>query len=62
MIHGKEELEKVQAATAALFGKGDIMSVDAATLHGAMEAAPGVEYAKADLPDLPQDPARPRHG
>lgn len=54
MIHGKEELEKVQAATAALFGKGDIKSVDATTLRGAMEAAPGVEYAKGELPDLPQ--------
>lgn len=54
MIHGKEELEKVQAATAALFGKGDIKSVDAATLCEAMEAAPGVEYATAELPDLPQ--------
>lgn len=54
MIHGKEELEKVQAATAALFGKGDIKSVDSATLRGAMEAAPGVEYAANELPDLPQ--------
>ncbi|MBI9111777.1 tyrosine--tRNA ligase [Maridesulfovibrio ferrireducens] len=54
MIHGKEELEKVQAATVALFGGGDVKSVDSATLREAMEAAPGVEYAADAIPDLPQ--------
>lgn len=54
MIHGKEELEKVQAATAALFGKGDIKSVDVKTLRAAMEAAPATEYAPSELPDMPQ--------
>jgi tyrosyl-tRNA synthetase len=54
MIHGKEELDKVLAATAALFGKGDIKSVDAKTLREAMEAAPVKEYAAGELPDIPQ--------
>ncbi len=54
MIHGKEELAKVEAATIALFGGGDIKSVDSATLREAMEAAPGVEYDSADIPDLAQ--------
>lgn len=54
MIHGKKELEKVQAATVALFGGGDVKSVDSATLREAMEAAPGVEYASDAIPDLPQ--------
>ncbi|OEU66832.1 MAG: tyrosine--tRNA ligase [Desulfovibrio sp. S3730MH75] len=54
MIHGKEELAKVEAATVALFGGGDIKSVDSATLREAMEAAPGVEYDTADIPDLAQ--------
>ncbi|WP_031484672.1 tyrosine--tRNA ligase [Maridesulfovibrio frigidus] len=54
MIHGKEELAKVEAATVALFGGGDIKSVDSATLREAMEAAPGVEYEAADIPDLAQ--------
>ncbi|WP_291329628.1 tyrosine--tRNA ligase [Desulfovibrio sp. UCD-KL4C] len=54
MIHGKEELEKVQAATVALFGGGDVKSVDSATLREAMEAAPGVEYTADAIPDIPQ--------
>ncbi|WP_027177724.1 tyrosine--tRNA ligase [Maridesulfovibrio bastinii] len=54
MIHGQEELDKVLAATAALFGKGDIKSVDAKTLREAMEAAPVKEYAAGELPDIPQ--------
>lgn len=54
MVHGKEELDKVMAATAALFGQGDIKSVDVKTLRAAMDAAPIVEYAATELPDLPQ--------
>ncbi|SMF36150.1 tyrosine--tRNA ligase [Desulfovibrio gilichinskyi] len=54
MIHGKEELEKVQAATVALFGGGDVKSVDSATLREAMEAAPGIEYTADAIPDIPQ--------
>jgi len=52
MIHGPEELEKVLQATDALFGKGDITKVDAATILSALESAPRVEYAAAELPDL----------
>ncbi len=54
MIHGKEELENVQGVTEALFGKGDIKSVNAKTLAQALESAPGKSYGTLDaLPDFP---------
>jgi tyrosyl-tRNA synthetase len=52
MIHGEQELEKVLQATAALFGKGDITKVDAATILSALESAPHAEYSATELPDL----------
>ncbi len=54
MIHGKDELEKVLQATNALFGKGDITQVDAATIKAALGSAPQVTYDLKELPDLPQ--------
>lgn len=54
MIHGQHELDRVLAATEALFGKGDIKTVDPSTLRAAMESAPHRHYAPGDLPDLPQ--------
>ncbi|WP_243544320.1 tyrosine--tRNA ligase [Pseudodesulfovibrio tunisiensis] len=54
MIHGQHELDRVMAATEALFGGGDIRKVDPATLRSALESAPCRHYASGDLPDLPQ--------
>jgi tyrosyl-tRNA synthetase len=54
MVHGEEELARVEAATAALFGKGDIREADPATLKSAMESAPAATYAKDNPPELPQ--------
>ena len=54
MIHGQHELDRVLAATEALFGKGNLKSVDPATLRSALESAPNRHYAAGDLPDLPQ--------
>ncbi|OIQ50333.1 Tyrosine--tRNA ligase [Pseudodesulfovibrio hydrargyri] len=54
MIHGKHELERVLAATEALFGKGDLKAIDPGTLRSALESAPAVRYAPGDVPDLPQ--------
>ncbi|KAB1441878.1 tyrosine--tRNA ligase [Pseudodesulfovibrio senegalensis] len=55
MIHGKRELERVMAATEALFGKGDLKTVDPATLRSALDSAPAFNYGKgADLPELAQ--------
>ena len=54
MIHGQHEVDRVRAATDALFGKGDLKKVDPATLRSAMESAPHQHYTLATLPDLPQ--------
>jgi tyrosyl-tRNA synthetase len=54
MVHGEEELAKVMAATDALFGKGDLRSIDHGTLAAALESAPARDYQFAELPDLAQ--------
>ncbi len=54
MIHGKRELDRVLAATDALFGKGDLKAVDPSTLRAALESAPTFNYPKGKLPELPQ--------
>jgi len=54
MIHGQHELDRVLSATEALFGKGDLKSVDSTTLRSALESAPNFRYAPGDVPDLPQ--------
>ena len=54
MVHGEEELAKVLAATEALFGKGDLKTLDPGTLAAALESAPAHDYQFAALPDLPQ--------
>ncbi|MGE4468627.1 MAG: tyrosine--tRNA ligase [Desulfovibrio sp.] len=54
MVHGQNELDKVQIATDVLFGSGDIAKVDPATLKQALDAAPAITRDKAALPDLPQ--------
>lgn len=54
LVHGEEELAKVQTATQALFGSGDLHDVDPATLCQALESAPSMRVSKAAIPDLPQ--------
>ena len=54
MIHGQHELDRVLAATEALFGKGDLKTVDPGTLKAALESAPNRRYAPGDVPDMPQ--------
>lgn len=55
MIHGAEELAKVEAVTEALFGGGDLRAVDPKTLKAALEAAPGLQFPTlADVPPLPK--------
>jgi tyrosyl-tRNA synthetase len=48
LVHGETELGRVQAASQALFGQGDLRSLDAATL-----AAAAVEVPHADVARLP---------
>jgi tyrosyl-tRNA synthetase len=54
LIHGEEELAKVEAASQALFGTGDIRDVDGKTLKAALESAPSIQYDPGQVPDLPQ--------
>jgi tyrosyl-tRNA synthetase len=55
MIHGADELAKVEAVTEALFGGGELAGVDASTLKAALEAAPGQRYPSLDaVPPLPK--------
>ncbi len=45
MVHGPEQLARVQAATEALWGSGDLRTVDAATLAAATRDLPSGEIA-----------------
>ncbi len=51
MTHGAAETERVRAAAAALFGRGKLTDLDAATLGAALREAPHVELpAGGELP------------
>ena len=54
MIHGKDSLDQVLAASEALFGKGDLRAVEPGLLAAALESAPAAAYDRDKLPDLPQ--------
>ncbi|HVW79731.1 MAG TPA: tyrosine--tRNA ligase [Mycobacteriales bacterium] len=43
LVHGREETDRVIAASAALFGQGALEALDAATLGAALREAPHVE-------------------
>jgi tyrosyl-tRNA synthetase len=51
-VHGREETERIRAASAALFGGGDLRTLDAATLAAALREAGGGEVAAADKPTI----------
>ncbi len=48
LVHGAQETSAVQAASEALFGKGDPAALDARTLHDATAELPGAEVAPGD--------------
>ena len=50
LVHGAEHTAGVQAASAALFGKGELGSLDAATLGAALHEAPHVSVPAGELP------------
>ena len=54
LVHGQEALDQVLAATAALWGSGDLHQVDGKTLKGATAHLPSakVEIGKTNLVDL----------
>jgi tyrosyl-tRNA synthetase len=45
LVHGQAELARVQAASQALFGQGDLRELDAATLAAAVAEVPNAEMA-----------------
>jgi tyrosyl-tRNA synthetase len=52
-VHGAEETERIRAASAALFGGGDLHALDAGTLGAALQEAGGGEVpATEELPTI----------
>jgi tyrosyl-tRNA synthetase len=49
MIHGRSELDRVEAATAALFGSGDVRALDEATLAEVFADVPHSEHDRSLL-------------
>jgi tyrosyl-tRNA synthetase len=49
LIHGADELARVQAATLALFGKGELRELDATLLSDVFADVPHSTHTKADL-------------
>ena len=55
LVHGDEELAKIEKAATVLYGKGDITEVDLKTLRTALSEAPTVSYPGLEqVPDLAQ--------
>ena len=51
LVHGVQELRRVQAASAALFGGGDLSALDEPTLAAALAEAPAV-HVEGEAPPL----------
>lgn len=49
LVHGAEQAQRAAAAAAALFGGGDLSSLDAATLEAALREAPHVTVRAPDV-------------
>ena len=52
LVHGRAQLDKVLAATEALFGRGELAALDPPTLTAALDGAPSVRSGP-DLAPLP---------
>jgi tyrosyl-tRNA synthetase len=53
LVHGAEETERIKAASAALFGTGELTAQDPATLGAALQEAGAVQVKRADgMPTL----------
>ncbi len=48
LVHGAEETERAKAAAAALFGGGDLTTLDPGTLGAALREAGAAEVSRAD--------------
>ncbi|WP_219417491.1 tyrosine--tRNA ligase [Pseudonocardia nigra] len=52
IVHGRHHTEQVVAASAALFGRGELRDLDAGTLGAALAEVPTAEVALADRPTI----------
>lgn len=52
LVHGADEVEHAKAAAAALFGGGDLATIQAATLASALREAGGTTVPAAELPGI----------
>jgi tyrosyl-tRNA synthetase len=53
LVHGAEETERAKAAAAALFGSGDLTTLDPGTLEAALREAGAAEVSRSDgLPTI----------
>jgi tyrosyl-tRNA synthetase len=52
LVHGADHTARVQEASAALFGKGDLRALDPATLGAALHEAPHVSLPAGELPPI----------
>ena len=52
LVHGPDEADGVVAASSALFGRGDLATLPASTLAGALHEAGAVELSAADQPTI----------
>jgi tyrosyl-tRNA synthetase len=51
-VHGADETERIKAASAALFGSGDLRALDAGTLGAALREAGGAELPRGETPTI----------
>jgi tyrosyl-tRNA synthetase len=52
LVHGAAELAKVQAASEALFGQGDLAALDASTLEAAVASVPRCDVSRSSMPSV----------
>ncbi len=52
LVHGRHQTEQVVAASGALFGRGDLRELDAATLDAALAEVPTTDVGIADRPTI----------
>ena len=52
LVHGADETARVESASKALFGQGDLASLDAVTLGAALREAPHVQVPAGPLPPV----------
>ena len=52
MVHGADEVARVEAASRALFGRGELRELDASTLAAAVDEIPSVAVARSEHPTI----------